>query len=128
VLTCFAHSAAPSVPPHGSLAPGLPGGQPGASHESENERNKPSLQIAPRCDGHAFAIANLWRSHSMKKSRLMLPLTAATLAFGIALAPAAFAQDNMKKDKMEKSSMSKDKGMKKDSMSKDKMSKDKMKK
>jgi pentapeptide MXKDX repeat protein len=63
----------------------------------------------------------------MKKSRLMLPLTAATLSLGLALSPAAFAQ-GMKKDKMEKSSMSKDKGMKKDKMAKDKMSKDKMSK
>jgi pentapeptide MXKDX repeat protein len=67
----------------------------------------------------------------MTKSRLLLPLTAATLSLGIALAPAALAQ-GMKKDKMEKSSMSNDKGMKKDTMAKDKgmkkdtMSKDKM--
>jgi len=45
----------------------------------------------------------------MMKSR-MLPLAAATVAFGLAFAPAAFADEmgkGMTKDKMENSSMSK---------------------
>src|SRR5215472_11749496 len=54
-----------------------------------------------------------------------LVLSAATLSFGLALAPAAFADDAMKKDTMSKDSMSKD-SMKKDSVSKDSMSKDTM--
>jgi pentapeptide MXKDX repeat protein len=99
-----------------------------ASHDFESARNPWPRQTAPTDGGGCFAINNLWRSLLMIKSRLMLPLTAATLSLGLALAPAAFAQDKMKKDKMEKSSMSKDDGMKKDKMSKDKMSKDKMKK
>jgi pentapeptide MXKDX repeat protein len=60
--------------------------------------------------------------------RTALILSAATLSFGLALAPAAFAADDaMKKDTMSKDSMSKD-SMKKDSMSKDSMSKDTMSK
>jgi pentapeptide MXKDX repeat protein len=65
--------------------------------------------------------------HVMIK-RTALILSAATLSFGLALAPAAFAADDaMKKDTMSKDSMSKD-SMKKDSMSKDSMSKDTMSK
>jgi hypothetical protein len=45
--------------------------------------------------------------------RTALILSAATLSFGLALAPAAFADDAMKKDTMSKHTMSKD------SMSKD---------
>jgi len=64
--------------------------------------------------------------------RIMLALSAATLALSLASAPAAFAQDKMSKDtmskdKMSKDSMSKDK-MHKDGMAKDTMSKDGMKK
>jgi pentapeptide MXKDX repeat protein len=59
--------------------------------------------------------------------RTAVILSAATLSFGLALAPAAFADDTMKKDTMSKDSMSKD-AMKKDSMSKDSMSKDTMSK
>jgi pentapeptide MXKDX repeat protein len=55
--------------------------------------------------------------------RTALILSAATLSFGLALAPAFAADDAMKKDTMSKDSTSKD-SMKKDSMSKDSMSKD----
>ena len=67
----------------------------------------------------------------MTKSRFLLPLSAAAISLGIALAPAASFGDEMKKDtmgkdKMEKSNMSKD-SMKKDTMGKDTMGKkDKM--
>jgi pentapeptide MXKDX repeat protein len=68
------------------------------------------------------------------RSRVALGLSAAVLSLGLALAPAAFAQDKMGKDDgMKKETMSKD-GMKKDTMSKDDamkkdtMSKDGMKK
>jgi pentapeptide MXKDX repeat protein len=64
------------------------------------------------------------RSQQMTK-RIALALSAATLSLGLMLAPAAFAQDNMKKDGMAKDTMSKD-GMKKDTMSKDGMAKDGM--
>jgi pentapeptide MXKDX repeat protein len=57
--------------------------------------------------------------------RIMLALSAATLALSLAAAPAAFAQDKMSKDSMSKDTMSKDK-MSKDTMSKDKMHKDGM--
>jgi pentapeptide MXKDX repeat protein len=81
-----------------------------------------------------------------KEGDPMKPLFAALLVTGLALAPAAFAEDAMKpkdakmdkmdkKDSMSKGSMASDKmektgGMmdKKDSMSKDSMSKDGMKK
>jgi pentapeptide MXKDX repeat protein len=64
--------------------------------------------------------------HAMIKHTALI-LSAATLSFGLALAPAAFADDTMKKDTMSKDSMSKD-SMKKDSMSKDSMSEDTMSK
>jgi pentapeptide MXKDX repeat protein len=83
-------------------------------------------------------LSKFWRATSVAKSedafrgdcyvmikRTALILSAATLSFGLALAPAAFADDAMKKDTMSKDSMSKD-SMKKDSMSKDSMSKDTM--
>jgi pentapeptide MXKDX repeat protein len=58
-------------------------------------------------------------------------LSAATLSFGLAMPPKAFA-DDMKKDTMSKDTMSKDTmskdAMSKDTMSKDTMSKDTMKK
>jgi pentapeptide MXKDX repeat protein len=64
-------------------------------------------------------------------TRIALGISAAALSLGLALAPAAFAQDAMKKDDgmMKKDSMSKD-AMKKDDgmMKKDSMSKDSMKK
>jgi pentapeptide MXKDX repeat protein len=69
--------------------------------------------------------------HVMIK-RTAFILSVATLSFGLALAPGAFAQDAMKKDTMSKDAMSKDTmskdSMKKDSMSKDSMSKDAMSK
>jgi pentapeptide MXKDX repeat protein len=63
--------------------------------------------------------------HQMTIStRIALGISAATLSLGLALAPAAFAQDKMGKDDgMKKDSMSKD-AMKKDTMSKDSMKKD----
>jgi pentapeptide MXKDX repeat protein len=67
------------------------------------------------------------------RNRVALGISAAAVAFSLALAPAAFAQDKMGQDKMgkddamKKDTMSKD-GMKKDSMSKDSMSKDHMSK
>jgi pentapeptide MXKDX repeat protein len=61
------------------------------------------------------------------RTRVALIASAAVLSLGVALAPAAFAADDMKKDTMSKDSMSKD-SMKKDSMSKDTMSKDSMSK
>jgi pentapeptide MXKDX repeat protein len=66
------------------------------------------------------------------RNRVALGISAAAVAFSLALAPSAFAQDKMgKDDAMKKDTMSKD-GMKKestkDSMSKDHMSKDGMKK
>jgi pentapeptide MXKDX repeat protein len=64
--------------------------------------------------------------HAMIKYTALI-LSAATLSFGLALAPAAFADGTMKKDTMSKDSMSKD-SMKKDSMSKDSMSEDTMSK
>jgi pentapeptide MXKDX repeat protein len=66
------------------------------------------------------------------RSRLALIASAAVLSFGVALAPAAYAADDMKKDSMSKDTMSKDSmskdSMKKDTMSKDTMSKDSMSK
>ena len=69
------------------------------------------------------------------RTRIVLGVSAAALSLGLALSPAAFAQDKMGKDDgMKKDTMSKD-GMKKDTMSKDDgmkkddhMSKDGMKK
>jgi pentapeptide MXKDX repeat protein len=66
------------------------------------------------------------------RTRVALGISAAALSFGLAFAPAAFAQDKMgdkigKDDTMKKDTMSKD-SMKKDSMSKDTMSKDSMSK
>ena len=58
-------------------------------------------------------------------TRIALGASVAALSLSLALAPAAFAQDAMKKDDgmMKKDTMSKD-TMKKDSMSKDTMKKD----
>ncbi len=62
------------------------------------------------------------------RARIALGVSVAALSFGLALAPAAFAQDKMGKDDgMKKETMSKD-GMKKDTMSKDGMNKDTMSK
>jgi pentapeptide MXKDX repeat protein len=64
------------------------------------------------------------------RTRIALGVSAAVLSLGLALAPAAFAQDkmgkddSMKKDTMSKDAMKKDDGMKKDTMSKDGMKKD----
>lgn len=71
------------------------------------------------------------------RTRIVLGVSAAALSLGLALAPAAFAQDKMGKDDgmmkkdtmskdgmMKKDHMSKDDGMKKDHMSKDGMKKD----
>ena len=70
------------------------------------------------------------------RTRIVLGVSAAALSLGLALSPAAFAQDKMGKDDgmMKKDTMSKDGMMKKDTMSKDDgrkkdhMSKDGMKK
>jgi pentapeptide MXKDX repeat protein len=69
------------------------------------------------------------------RSRIALGASAAVVSLGLALSPAAFAQDKMgkddgmKKDSMSKDAMKKDDGMKKDGMMKnDAMSKDGMKK
>lgn len=70
------------------------------------------------------------------RTRIALGVSAAVVSLGLALSPAAFAQDKMGKDDgmMKKDTMSKDDGMKKDTMSKDDgmkkdtMSKDGMKK
>ncbi|WP_426608913.1 pentapeptide MXKDX repeat protein [Bradyrhizobium sp. McL0616] len=63
------------------------------------------------------------------RTRIVLGVSAAALSFGLALSPAAFAQDKMGKDDgmMKKDTMSKD-AMKKDTMSKDDGMKDGMKK
>jgi pentapeptide MXKDX repeat protein len=53
------------------------------------------------------------------RTRVALGVSAAVISLSLGLAPAAFAQDSMKKD---------DGMMKKDTMSKDSMSKDSMKK
>jgi pentapeptide MXKDX repeat protein len=70
------------------------------------------------------------------RTRIALGVSVAALSFGLALAPAAFAQDKMgkddgmkkgdtmskdvmKKDTMAKDAMKKDDGMKKDGMKKD---------
>jgi len=71
------------------------------------------------------------------RTRIVLGVSAAALSLGLAIAPAAFAQDKMGKDDgmmkkdtmskdgmMKKDTMSKDDGMKKDHMSKDGMKKD----
>jgi len=70
------------------------------------------------------------------RTRIVLGVSAAALSLGLALSPAAFAQDKMgkddgmmkkdtmSKDGMKKDTMSKDDGMKKDHMSKDGMKKD----
>ena len=71
------------------------------------------------------------------RTRIVLGVSAAVLSLGLALSPAAFAQDKMGKDDgmmkkdtmskdgmMKKDTMSKDDGMKKDHMSKDGMKKD----
>lgn len=59
-------------------------------------------------------------------SKIALGVSATVLSVGLALAPAAFAQDSMSKgDGMKKESMSKGDGMmKKDAMSHDPMKKD----
>ena len=69
------------------------------------------------------------------RSRIALGVSAAVVSLGLALSPAAFAQDKMgkddamKKDSMSKDAMKKDDGMKKDGMMKnDAMHKDGMKK
>ena len=69
------------------------------------------------------------------RSRIALGFSAAVVSLGLALSPAAFAQDKMgkddgmKKDSMSNNAMKKDDGMKKDGMMKnDAMSKDGMKK
>jgi pentapeptide MXKDX repeat protein len=59
--------------------------------------------------------------HVMIK-RTAFVLSVATLSFGLALAPTAFAQDAMKKDTMSKDAMSKD-SMSKDGMKKDDVTK-----
>ncbi|MCP2210072.1 pentapeptide MXKDX repeat protein [Bradyrhizobium diazoefficiens] len=67
------------------------------------------------------------------RTRIALGVSVAALSLGLALSPAAFAQDKMgdkmgKEDgMMKKNTMSKD-GMKDDGMKKDHMSKDGMKK
>jgi pentapeptide MXKDX repeat protein len=71
------------------------------------------------------------------RNRIVLGVSAAAVSLGLALSPAAFAQDKMGKDDgmmkkdtmskdgmMKKDTMSKDDGMKKDHMSKDGMKKD----
>lgn len=70
------------------------------------------------------------------RTRIVLGVSAAAVSLGLALSPAAFAQDKMgkddgmmkkdtmSKDGMKKDTMSKDDGMKKDTMSKDGMKKD----
>ena len=71
------------------------------------------------------------------RNRIVLGVSAVALSLGLALSPAAFAQDKMGKDDgmmkkdtmskdgmMKKDTMSKDDGMKKDHMSKDGMKKD----
>lgn len=71
------------------------------------------------------------------RTRIVLGVSAAALSLGLALSPAAFAQDKMSKEDgmmkkdtmskdgmMKKDTMSKDDGMKKDHMSKDGMKKD----
>ena len=64
------------------------------------------------------------------RTRIAVGVSAAVVSLGLALAPAAFAQDKMskddgmKKDSMSKDAMKKDDGMKKDTMSKDGMKKD----
>jgi pentapeptide MXKDX repeat protein len=70
------------------------------------------------------------------RNRIVLGASVAALSLGLALSPAAFAQDKMGKDDammkkdtmskegMKKDTMSKDDGMKKDHMSKDGMKKD----
>ena len=69
------------------------------------------------------------------RSRIALGVSAAVVSLGLALSPAAFAQDKMgkddgmKKDFMSNNAMKKDDGVKKDGMMKnDAMSKDGMKK
>jgi pentapeptide MXKDX repeat protein len=63
-------------------------------------------------------------------TRIALGISAVALSLSLALVPAAFAQDamkkddGMKKDSMSKDAMKKDDGMKKDTMSKDGMKKD----
>jgi pentapeptide MXKDX repeat protein len=106
-----------------------------------------NLSHSHACDQFLFRVRNKrrlrsksWRVTSVAKPENAFPgdfhamikhtaliLSAATLSFGLALAPAAFADDTMKKDTMSKDSMSKD-SMKKDSMSKDSMSEDTMSK
>ncbi|CCE00723.1 pentapeptide MXKDX repeat protein [Bradyrhizobium sp. STM 3809] len=64
----------------------------------------------------------------ISRNRLILAVSATALAFNVALAPVAFAEDKMGKDDgMKKDSMSHD-GMKKDAMGKDGMKKDTMSK
>ena len=64
----------------------------------------------------------------MTSTRFALRVSAVVVSLGLALAPAAFAQDKMSKDDgMKKDTMSKD-GMKKDTMSHDGMKKDTMSK
>jgi pentapeptide MXKDX repeat protein len=91
----------------------------------ESRRNHHRHSFAETDDGGVPSSVTLWRTLSMIKSRLMLPLAAA-VSLGLAFAPAALAQ-GMSKDKMEKSSTSKSNdGMKKNSMTKDNTKKDNM--
>ena len=87
--------------------------------------------VAPASRGKAASVAchnQTTKGPAIMTNRTRLALfSAAVVSLGVALAPAAFAMDDMKKDSMKKDTMSKD-SMKKDSMPKDSMSKDSMSK
>src|SRR6516162_7805080 len=78
--------------------------------------------VAPASRSKAASVAchnQTTKGPAIMTNRTRLALfSAAVVSLGVALAPAAFAADDMKKDSMKKDTMSKD-SMKKDSMKKD---------
>jgi pentapeptide MXKDX repeat protein len=94
-------------------------------------RNKPgSAVVLLNATEVAFQKWFKGQSLMINTTRIALGVSAAALSLGLALAPAAFAQDKMSKDDgMKKDTMmKKDDGMKKDAMSPNAMNKDGMKK
>src|SRR5580658_9447753 len=95
-------------------------------------RNEGKSRGVVRMAANAVVINRFFKSFQKESlsmtinTRIALGVSAAALSLSLVLAPAAFAQDAMKKDDgmMKKDSMSKDDGMKKDTMSKDAMKKD----
>src|SRR5580692_3978910 len=84
-------------------------------------RTKASLRLAAQAAINRFSRPSKRNPSMTISTRIALGISAAALSLSLALVPAAFAQDSMKKD----DGMKKDSGMKKDDgmMKKDSMSK-----